>query len=74
LSILADFNVKEVENVFNAIIAEKNMKLGNLAQPVRVALTGGTVSPGIFEMIEAMGKELAVKRLRQAAEFIASKP
>ncbi|TAN63454.1 glutamate--tRNA ligase [bacterium] len=74
LSALANFSVKEVENIFNAIIAEKSIKLGNLAQPVRVALTGGTVSPGIFEMIEAMGKELAIKRLKQAAEFIAAKP
>ncbi len=46
------------------------MKLGKLAQPVRVALTGGTVSPGIFETIHALGKVRTVKRLRRAADFI----
>ena len=42
------------------------MKLGQLAQPVRVALTGGTVSPGIYEVIAVLGRERTVSRLRKA--------
>ncbi|HTP66709.1 MAG TPA: hypothetical protein VMJ66_15060, partial [Geobacteraceae bacterium] len=38
--------------------------------PVRVALCGGTVSPGIYEMIEVLGKEESLKRLRRAMDFI----
>ncbi|MBW1894928.1 MAG: hypothetical protein JRI91_14720 [Deltaproteobacteria bacterium] len=45
-------------------------KLGKVAQPARVALTGKTVSPGIFEMIEVLGKEETVRRLRAAVAFI----
>jgi glutamyl-tRNA synthetase len=56
----------ELEKVFNALVAEKGIKLGKLAQPVRVALTGGTVSPGIFDVIEVMGKEKTIRRIEAA--------
>ncbi|MBV8451414.1 MAG: hypothetical protein JOZ29_03975 [Deltaproteobacteria bacterium] len=46
------------------------MKLGQLAQPVRVALTGGSVSPGIYEVIAVLGRERTVTRLARAMEFI----
>jgi len=64
------FTHDEVEKVFNALVAEKGIKLGKLAQPVRVALTGGTVSPGIFEVLEVMGKEKAIKRIEAAVGSI----
>jgi len=57
------FTHTEVEKVFSTIVVEKGIKLGKLAQPVRVALTGGTVSPGIFDVIEVMGKEKTLKRI-----------
>jgi glutamyl-tRNA synthetase len=60
------FTHAELERVFNALVAEKGIKLGKLAQPVRVALTGGTVSPGIFDVIEVMGREKTLKRLNGA--------
>jgi glutamyl-tRNA synthetase len=60
----------EIEKVFNALVAEKGLKLGKLAQPVRVALTGGTVSPGIFEVIEVMGAERTIKRIDRAISKI----
>jgi glutamyl-tRNA synthetase len=40
------------------------LKLGKIAQPVRVALTGKTVSPGIFEIIEVLGKKRVISRLQ----------
>jgi len=57
------FTHAEVEKVFSAIVVEQGIKLGKLAQPVRVALTGGTVSPGIFDVIEVMGKEKTLRRI-----------
>ncbi|MBI5238542.1 MAG: glutamate--tRNA ligase [Deltaproteobacteria bacterium] len=74
LSGLHDFSEKAVEAAFNAILSEKGIKLGRLAQPVRVALTGGTVSPGIFETISAMGKEPVLDRLRYALKYMNEKP
>jgi glutamyl-tRNA synthetase len=65
----ADFAGPEpVEAVFKALLEEIGMKLKDLAQPVRVALTGGTVSPGLFEMMTALGREKCVERIKQAAQ------
>jgi len=66
LTSVEPFTHEEVAKVFNALVAEKGIKLGKLAQPVRVALTGGTISPGIFEVLEVMGKEKALKRINAA--------
>lgn len=70
LSALNEFTESAVEGAFNSVLDEKAVKLGSLAQPVRVALTGGTVSPGIFETISAMGKDMTVKRLKDAVAYI----
>jgi glutamyl-tRNA synthetase len=63
---VTDFSARELERVFNAIMEGHGIKLGALAQPVRVAMTGGTVSPGIFEVIEIIGREKTLKRLDKA--------
>ncbi|MBI5048472.1 MAG: glutamate--tRNA ligase [Deltaproteobacteria bacterium] len=70
---LPDFTQKAIEDIFNSIINEKNIKLGKIAQPVRIALTGGTVSPGIFEVIENLGREKTIERLKKAIVFIKQK-
>ena len=54
----------QIESLFKKIVEEEGMKLGKLAQPVRVALTGGTVSPGIYDVILLLGKEETLKRLK----------
>jgi glutamyl-tRNA synthetase len=64
------FTNTAIEPVFNALVTEKGIKLGKVAQPVRVALTGGTVSPGIYDVIEVMGKDKTVKRIEAAAAGI----
>lgn len=70
LDSLTEFTTQQIENLFKEMIARHNIKLGQVAQPVRVAMTGGTESPGIFEVIEIMGKEKALKRLDKAIEHI----
>lgn len=67
-SIDGDFSEAAVQGGFERVLARFNMKLGQLAQPVRVALTGGTVSPGIYEVIAVLGRERTVSRLRAAIE------
>lgn len=61
-----EFNEAVVQPVFERVLAQFGMKLGQLAQPVRVALTGGTVSPGIYEVISVLGKPRTLTRLRNA--------
>jgi len=60
------FTHGELEKVFTAFVTEKSIKLGKIAQPVRVALTGGTVSPGIYEVLEVMGKDKSIRRIESA--------
>jgi glutamyl-tRNA synthetase len=63
---------KTQEGAFKRVMDETGLGFGKIAQPVRVALTGTTVSPGIFEVIEVLGKARVLARLRAAVEFIES--
>ncbi len=65
LSCLEEFTQDRIEKIFIDIVNEKKIKLGDIAQPVRVAITGNTVSPGIYEVLEIVGKEKTLKRLRR---------
>ena len=67
---LTPFSVPEIEKVFSALLQEKGLKLSKLAQPVRVSLTGRTVSPGIYEVIEILGPRRTLDRLRRALLLI----
>jgi len=44
--------------------------LGKLAQPVRVAITGGAVSPPIFDTLEVLGKARSVSRIAEALHYV----
>ncbi|MBN1572671.1 MAG: glutamate--tRNA ligase [Deltaproteobacteria bacterium] len=70
LDSLVDWNTDNIEGVFTKLLEETGLKLGKVAQPVRVALTGGTVSPGIYEIIYVIGKERVVKRINRAVDYI----
>ena len=70
LKTLEPFVHDAIEKVFNEIVTAKGIKLGKLAQPVRVALTGGTVSPGIYDVIEVMGRDKVLKRIEAAVGMI----
>ena len=70
LSSLPGFSKSEIENLFKAIVERHGVKLGALAQPVRVAMTGGTESPGIYEVLEVLGKERVLGRLGKAITMI----
>ncbi|XPS83118.1 GltX: glutamyl-tRNA synthetase [Desulfosarcina variabilis str. Montpellier] len=72
LETLEDMSEKKQEAVFKDLMEQTGLGFGKIAQPVRVALTGTTVSPGIFEMITALGKKRVVDRLKLAVEFIES--
>ena len=61
-----------VEALFKQTVEEAGLKLGKLAQPVRVALTGKTASPGIFDVVLLLGKQKTVERLRSAVHIIST--
>ncbi|KPJ99214.1 MAG: glutamyl-Q tRNA(Asp) ligase, partial [Nitrospira bacterium SG8_35_4] len=68
LQAMSTFTEHEIEQLFRSIVEKHGIKLGKLAQPVRVALTGGTQSPGIFEVLDVMGREKTIRRLEKAIE------
>ncbi|MCE5241926.1 MAG: glutamate--tRNA ligase [Syntrophobacteraceae bacterium] len=68
LDALDSFNHENLEAAFQQVVGELGLKLGKVAQPVRVALTGSTVSPGLFEIIDVLGKETVLKRLKAARD------
>jgi glutamyl-tRNA synthetase len=68
-----EFNQEGLEKTFISFLEDRDIKLGKVAQPLRVALTGKTFSPGIFEVMEVLGKEAVLKRLSKAIEHIRSK-
>jgi glutamyl-tRNA synthetase len=70
LAALDEWTVPAIEAAFQAVLGRHNLSLGKLAQPVRVALTGGTVSPGIYELVEVVGRERTVARLDRVLPLV----
>ena len=62
------FSKGEWEESFQQLVEEEGMKMGQLAQPVRVALTGRTASPGLFEVMDVLGRERTLLRLQAGIE------
>jgi glutamyl-tRNA synthetase len=61
-----DFGVKSIEAAFMKICETCGIKLGALAQPVRLAISGTGAGPGLWEIIECLGKDESICRLRRA--------
>ena len=66
------FSKEGVEEFLKAFIVERDIKFKVIAQPLRVALTGKTVSPGIDEVMFTLGKELVIRRISDAVAYIES--
>jgi len=71
---LESFSEENLETAFKAVMDQTGLKLGKIAQPVRVALTGKTASPGIFEVTAIIGKEKVITRLNKAIRYIEERP
>jgi glutamyl-tRNA synthetase len=62
------FEPDAIEAALAPILAERDVKPGKLYQPIRVAISGGTVSPGIFESLAVLGKDRTLARLKRALD------
>jgi glutamyl-tRNA synthetase len=60
---LNDWSVEAIDAAMRTLAEAKGLKLGKLAQPLRAALTGRTVSPGIFEVMVLIGRDESLARL-----------
>jgi len=67
LATVSPWSVETTEAAMRAFAEDNNLKLGAVAQPLRVALTGKTTSPGIFEVLSVLGREECLARLADQA-------
>src|SRR5581483_693520 len=72
LDALPIWDERSLEATFQEVLERSGKSLGALAQPVRVAVTGGTVSPGIYEVLAVLGRDRSLSRLRAAIARISS--
>ena len=66
----AEWKPEVLESALRTLAEARGVAAGKIFQPLRVALTGLTVSPGIFEMLMIMGRELALHRLDSAIKYL----
>ncbi|MFL5258922.1 MAG: glutamate--tRNA ligase [Hyphomicrobiales bacterium] len=67
LESVRDWRAADLEAALKAHAEARGLKLGKLAQPLRAALTGTTTSPGIFEVLDVLGREESLARIRDHA-------
>jgi len=68
---VSSFDENEQRKLFETMAQDGGKKLVEVIQPVRVALCGRTVSPGIFEVVSILGRDSVVKRIKKAIASIA---
>ncbi|MEO7197688.1 MAG: glutamate--tRNA ligase, partial [Solirubrobacterales bacterium] len=61
------FDTATLERTLREFIEAKGLSVGKALQPIRVAITGSTISPGIFESLAALGRERSLARLERAS-------
>jgi glutamyl-tRNA synthetase len=67
---LTDWTARETEQIVRIYAEETGAKLGQVAQPLRAALTGRSTSPGIFDVLEVLGQKESLDRLRDQAKSL----
>jgi glutamyl-tRNA synthetase len=69
LEVLAELSEDALTRMFSGLATDTGRKMVNVAQPVRVALTGKTASPGLYEIISILGKKEALARITNAIHY-----
>ena len=65
---LEEITSETAESLLRGLAEEKQVGLGKVAQPLRVAICGNTVSPAIFDSVEMLGKERTLSRIETTLE------
>ncbi|MBP1766903.1 MAG: glutamyl-tRNA synthetase, partial [Candidatus Aminicenantes bacterium] len=64
---ITDFSHPTIEAVFREFAEERGIKIGPIVHPARMAVSGKTKGAGLFEMMEVLGRERVIARMRRAA-------
>jgi len=68
LQVIESFQNEKISSAVKALCSELNIKLVALAQPIRIALTGTSASPGVFALLEFVGKQESIDRVTKLIE------
>jgi glutamyl-tRNA synthetase len=64
-----DFTATYLESQLRLFAEQKSIKPAVMIHPLRLALTGSTASPGIFELMEVLGKDEVLRRIKKPDNF-----
>ena len=70
LELISVWSTESLEEMFRQLAKERDTKLVNIVQPVRTAVTGSSASPPIFEIMEIIGRESVVDRLKKSFDHL----
>ncbi|MFU0783286.1 MAG: glutamate--tRNA ligase [Thermoanaerobacterium thermosaccharolyticum] len=65
-----DFNLVETEKAYRDLIEKLDIKSGDLFHPTRLAISGRTFGPGLFDIMELLGKKKTIERIKKAIKYI----
>ena len=68
-----NFSKEELEEIFRNLAEQFQISSGKLIHPVRLAVSGISFGPGLFELLELLGRETVVRRINSAVKFIKQK-
>ena len=71
---LSSFDASSAEAALRSVADSRGVKAATLIQAVRVAVTGGSVSPGLFEVLVLLGRERSIQRMHTAVRLISEPP
>ena len=70
LAAVTEWKHPAIEAAVNAYCQQKNLAMGKVAQPVRVAISGSTISPPIIETLEFLGQQATLRRIDRCLEMV----
>ena len=74
LAVMEQFSQENIETMLRSLAEEKQVGLGKVAQPLRVAICGTTVSLPIFDSVQMLGKEKTLARIDTTLKIVETRP
>ncbi|MCO6495345.1 MAG: glutamate--tRNA ligase [Bacteroidetes bacterium] len=69
---ISDFNAQQIESIFHSFAEENEINAGSLMQPLRLAVSGQAGGPPLFEMLELLGKDNVINRIKWACDNLSA--
>ena len=73
LADLSEFTHQTTEQALESLAVERNVKKARIIHPVRLAVSGMTVGPGLYDLLVVLGRPIVLERLKKAIEYIESR-